>query len=203
MGQKKYFLYALALEDGCYYVGSTNHVEKRYAQHVAGKGAEWTQLHPPVRIIETSPVLVDSSSQLIWLETEKTIEYMKRFGHEKVRGGKLVDVSGESEYFWRYIRKAGVAPTIPQLIMSHGDPSQVPEDMWNLVRVTKNDPYRKMTSFFHLRFLLKEQGYVFDHWPYETEAENKALARWVLRGYSPEFAFFIKERHKTKPDAAC
>ncbi|MGY5957106.1 GIY-YIG nuclease family protein [Kosakonia sp. BK9b] len=200
MGRKKYYLYALELEDGCYYVGSTTFVDRRFAQHMAGKGAEWTRLHRPVRVLETVPVMVDNTSQLVWLETEKTLDYMKQYGHARVRGGKLVDVSGESEYFWRYLRKAGVAPTIPQLIMSHGTPAQVPDDMWNLVRVTKNDPYRKITSFFQLRYLLKEQGYVFDYWPYESEAENKALARWVLRGYSPAFAFFIKERHKTKPE---
>lgn len=196
MGRKKYTIYVLELEDGYYYVGSATYVEKRFAQHKEGKGAAWTKLHRPLRVIETVPVLVENSAELVYLETEKTIQYMKRYGHEKVRGGRLVDVSGESDYFWRYIRKAGVAPSIPELIMSYGHPEKVPEDLWHLVRVTKNDPYRKITSFFHLKHLLKEQGYCFDYWPYESEAENKSLARWVLRGYKPEFAFFIKERSR-------
>lgn len=194
MSRKKYTIYVLELENGCYYVGSTNFINKRLSQHIEGKGADWTKLHKPIQLIESNVVYVESINELTYLETEKTIEYMKLYGHEKVRGGRLVDVSGESEYFWRYIRKAGVVPSIPDLIMSYGTPSKVPEDLWNLVRVTKNDEYRKITSFFHLKYLLKEKGYSFDYWPYDNEADNKSLARWVLRGFTPEFAFFIKER---------
>ena len=48
-------LYMLPLEDGCYYVGTTVNINKRYNQHAAGTGAAWTKLHPGAY-----PVLADS-----------------------------------------------------------------------------------------------------------------------------------------------
>lgn len=78
------FIYVLKLEDGCYYVGETNNIERRYEQHLNGKySAQWTQLHKPLEIIFTTPVKNDSD------ENNYTRLYMKKIkgGINKVRGG--------------------------------------------------------------------------------------------------------------------
>ncbi len=46
-----YYIYILLCSDGSYYTGSTNDVEKRFKDHVEGRGARYTKSHKPVRII--------------------------------------------------------------------------------------------------------------------------------------------------------
>jgi putative endonuclease len=46
-----YFIYILLCQDGSYYTGSTNDVEKRFKKHLEGSGARYTKSHKPVRIL--------------------------------------------------------------------------------------------------------------------------------------------------------
>jgi putative endonuclease len=44
-------IYILLCSDGSFYTGSTNNVEKRFADHVSGHGARYTKSHKPIKII--------------------------------------------------------------------------------------------------------------------------------------------------------
>lgn len=46
-----WFVYLLECRGGSLYTGITTDVERRYAQHVAGKGARYTRSYPPLRIL--------------------------------------------------------------------------------------------------------------------------------------------------------
>ena len=46
-----WYIYILLCEDGSFYTGSTNDVEKRLEMHFSGKGAKYTKSHKPVKII--------------------------------------------------------------------------------------------------------------------------------------------------------
>ena len=46
-----WFVYVLLCENGTLYRGYTNDLEARFAKHVAGKGAKYTRMHKPVKII--------------------------------------------------------------------------------------------------------------------------------------------------------
>ena len=46
-----WWLYLIECEGGSLYTGIALDVEKRYAQHVAGKGAKYTRANPPIRLI--------------------------------------------------------------------------------------------------------------------------------------------------------
>jgi len=46
-----YFVYILLCQDGSYYTGSTNDAEKRFKDHLEGRGARYTKSHKPVKII--------------------------------------------------------------------------------------------------------------------------------------------------------
>ncbi|WP_266157885.1 GIY-YIG nuclease family protein [Dyella silvatica] len=48
-------LYLIECSDGSYYAGITNHLDARYAAHVAGRGARYTRSHPPLRLIGARP----------------------------------------------------------------------------------------------------------------------------------------------------
>ena len=40
-------LYLLRCQDGSVYAGITTDIERRFRQHVAGRGAKYTRSHPP------------------------------------------------------------------------------------------------------------------------------------------------------------
>ena len=86
-------LYVLQLEDNKWYVGKTDDVQKRFEQHLNGKGCAWTKEYSPTRIVETRPI---TSS---YDETNVTKDYMKKYGIENVRGGAYcsVDLTEEQE----------------------------------------------------------------------------------------------------------
>lgn len=50
-----WYLYILECRDGSLYTGITVDVERRFAQHMAGKGARYTRARPPLRVLATFP----------------------------------------------------------------------------------------------------------------------------------------------------
>jgi predicted GIY-YIG superfamily endonuclease len=74
-------VYVIKLDNDKIYVWITYTFNLRYAQHECGEGAKWTRKHKPIAIIEVVP---NASTEV---ENTKTIEYMKLYGLENVRGG--------------------------------------------------------------------------------------------------------------------
>ena len=46
-----WFVYLIECRDGSLYTGVAVDVDKRYAEHAAGKGARYTRSHPPARLL--------------------------------------------------------------------------------------------------------------------------------------------------------
>jgi predicted GIY-YIG superfamily endonuclease len=80
-------LYALRLEGGCWYIGMTYNVQRRFAKHSSGKGAIWTRLHKPVEIVEVRETECIMQEDAAHLEDDMTIEYAMIYGSDSVRGG--------------------------------------------------------------------------------------------------------------------
>jgi putative endonuclease len=57
-----YFVYMLECQDGSFYIGTTNDVEKRFAVHQLGKGASYTRSHKPVRVVYKEEVMDKSAA---------------------------------------------------------------------------------------------------------------------------------------------
>ena len=74
----------LELADGCYYVGYTLDLANRLNLHFNGKGAYWTKIHPPVKLVD---VYYDVNYAK---EDRVTEQYFEWFGKDKVRGGRYV-----------------------------------------------------------------------------------------------------------------
>ncbi len=53
--KKKWQLYVLLCKDGTLYCGITNDLERRIAQHNAGKGARYTRGRGPVSLLRSWP----------------------------------------------------------------------------------------------------------------------------------------------------
>ena len=83
------YLYMIPLEDGCYYVGTTVNLNKRYSQHAAGTGAAWTKLHPPLgrELVQSWEIPNMSLFQVEQMEDVFTVAMQKKYGLNNVRGG--------------------------------------------------------------------------------------------------------------------
>lgn len=78
----RFCVYVLLLKNAHFYIGITDNLKKRIAQHFAGHGAVYTKRYPPVKVLEVIP------NATLFLETKVTRDYMNRYGKERVRGGK-------------------------------------------------------------------------------------------------------------------
>lgn len=74
------FLYQLALEDGCWYVGTTTCLKRRMGEHAAGEGAEWTKLHKPLQPVQYEWWKIPSLSkfQVEEMEDVLTVALLKK-----------------------------------------------------------------------------------------------------------------------------
>ena len=85
-------IYVLQCNHGKYYVGKTSNIDRRFAEHLSGHGgSEWTRCYGAQQIIEVENM--NSSFD----ETKKTLEYMKRFGIDNVRGAQWSNVQLTAE----------------------------------------------------------------------------------------------------------
>lgn len=94
-GRRVLYIYALALEDGFFYVGMTDNFERRFRQHLAGVGADWTALHRPMHALHCVCTGTSDMGQAAKMEDEVTLALMLRHGRDKVRGGQYANVSQE------------------------------------------------------------------------------------------------------------
>ena len=46
-----WYVYLIECRDGSLYTGIATDVERRFAEHAAGKGARYTRSHPPLRVL--------------------------------------------------------------------------------------------------------------------------------------------------------
>ena len=79
------WVYILKLQDNGWYVGYSADPETRIACHFLGRGARWTQLHPPIAVESLQPGTKK-------LEDVITIALMVKQGFQRVRGGQYVIV---------------------------------------------------------------------------------------------------------------
>ena len=79
-------LYFLKLANNKYYVGRTQRpVHQRLAEHFNGRGAQWTRLHKPVKLLKVKNRIDDFD------EDKYTKVYMNKYGIDNVRGGSYIE----------------------------------------------------------------------------------------------------------------
>ena len=59
---KKWHLYVLLCKDETFYCGITNDLERRFAQHSAGKGARYTRGRGPLSLLRSWPQKTKSAA---------------------------------------------------------------------------------------------------------------------------------------------
>ena len=94
-------IYVLECEDGNIYVGKTSKGIKRLKQHIDGRGAEWTKMHKPKRVMEYYTNATDSDERKI------TDQMIKKHGAKKVRGAGLTKRKMSQKELDNLNKKAG------------------------------------------------------------------------------------------------
>ncbi len=79
-------LYVLSLENGKYYVGTSDNIETRILDHFSNDGSEWTKKYQPLKVIET----IKNCDRFD--EDKYTKIYMQKYGIENVRGGSYCQI---------------------------------------------------------------------------------------------------------------
>jgi putative endonuclease len=60
---EKYYVYILLTERNTLYCGYSDDVEKRFQEHLAGKGAKYTRANKPLKIVYKKEFLTKSEAQ--------------------------------------------------------------------------------------------------------------------------------------------
>lgn len=79
-------IYILLLENDYYYIGESSNFIQSYQQHIDKRSCEWTKLH---RTITIAKVIQQTKEYTV---DDCVIEYIKKYGIDKVRGGSFSDV---------------------------------------------------------------------------------------------------------------
>jgi len=98
-------IYVLECEDGNVYVGKTTKGIKRLKQHIKGRGAEWTKLHKPTKVMEYYTDAKDSD------ERKVTNQMIKKYGAKKVRGAGLTKRKMSKKEISNLNKKVGFTDT--------------------------------------------------------------------------------------------
>lgn len=106
--QKQTWLYVLKLTDGKYYVGKTTRKfpDQRIKEHIAGfYTSQWVKKYPFKELVQI--VNLGTIDQIAGEEAEQklTLELMKRYGFQNVRGGRLNYSGKYIRVFDRYFRE--------------------------------------------------------------------------------------------------
>jgi putative endonuclease len=73
-----WFIYILQCSDGSFYTGSTNNLEKRFSDHLSGRGGKYTRSHKPQRIVYKEELQTKSDA----LRREAEIKKLSRLQKE-------------------------------------------------------------------------------------------------------------------------
>ena len=78
-----FWVYMLRCRDGSYYVGHTDNLEYRLAQHCSGQGSDWTRRRLPVELIwcDSVPTRIEA------LEFERRVKGWTRAKKEALVAG--------------------------------------------------------------------------------------------------------------------
>ncbi len=90
-------MYVLECDDGSYYTGVTNDLAKRFKAHATGRGAKYTRMHPPRKVLLTIPALSKKEAQQVetWmkghgrLDKERFVESGPHCVMEKFEGYRV------------------------------------------------------------------------------------------------------------------
>lgn len=86
-------IYILELENGKFYIGSTQRLGKDLGKHFLGKGIDWTKFNRPVKVLEYYTVPMPNN--YIEEKLKRLKEHIAYYGKENVMGGNFEQKSSK------------------------------------------------------------------------------------------------------------
>lgn len=77
MEKRTYWIYILYCENNSYYTGYTTNINRRYADHLAGKACKYTRSFKPLKLSQSWEIIGDKSLAM------KLEYYIKKLSHAK------------------------------------------------------------------------------------------------------------------------
>jgi len=81
MSEKTYWVYILRCSNQSYYTGYTDNLEKRFQEHLAGKGSKYTRSFKPLSIAQSWVITGDKS---IAMRVERYIKKLSKAQKEQL-----------------------------------------------------------------------------------------------------------------------
>lgn len=78
MQQREWWLYLIECTNGAIYTGIALDVDERYAKHLAGKGAKYTKINRPLRLLGKKPFPDHRSAAQAEYAFKRLTKYEKR-----------------------------------------------------------------------------------------------------------------------------
>ncbi len=82
-----HIIYILELENGKFYIGSTDKLGKCLGKHFLGRGIDWTRFNRPIKVLEY--YTVPFPNNYIEEKLKRLKEHVAYYGMENVRGGNF------------------------------------------------------------------------------------------------------------------
>jgi type I restriction enzyme R subunit len=83
-----FYVYVLECEGGSYYIGQTENLEKRWQEHISGKGAKWTKSHKPIRIIHFEEL--NTREEAVKRESDLKTGFGRKWIKREIEAGRNV-----------------------------------------------------------------------------------------------------------------
>ena len=76
--ESDYYVYIICCKDGSYYTGHAKDVEKRFDMHKNGRGARYTRMHEPEKLVYIEPFESRSEAMRRERKIKKLSHYKKQ-----------------------------------------------------------------------------------------------------------------------------
>jgi predicted GIY-YIG superfamily endonuclease len=97
---RPFFAYMLRCSDGSYYVGHTDELERRLAQHASGTGLSYTATRQPVRLVWFEEFPTREEAKVV----EAQIKKWSRRKKEALIAGKIDELKDAARKNWAAYR---------------------------------------------------------------------------------------------------
>lgn len=108
----KWFVYALECDNRSIYIGQTRNVEERWKEHAAGRGAEWTRKHPPVKLVHWEEF--DSLEAAVKREKQLKTGFGRKWLKREYSAGRTRQAGEPASVLLERIRAARAAQNPPR-----------------------------------------------------------------------------------------
>jgi predicted GIY-YIG superfamily endonuclease len=98
---RPFFTYMLRCSDGSYYVGHTDDIENRVAQHETGAGSGYTATRQPVRLVWFEEFLTREEAKVV----EAQIKKWSRRKKEALIAGRMDELKAAARKDWASYRQ--------------------------------------------------------------------------------------------------